>query len=124
MPLAVLVAFFALIFGPTLLDGRVIVFGDALKEFYPIRTVIWQMIRNGHLPVWLPHILSGYPANAMVMLGIPYPLTCGYLFLPGPWGEQVYVLAPYFLAPLFTYAFLREWKRSEAASVLGALTFG
>lgn len=124
MPRAVLVAFFALMFGPTLLDGRIILIGDPLKQFYPIRTVVWQMIRDGHLPLWLPHILSGYPSMGMVMLGIGYPLTWGYLFLAGPWGEQVYILAPYFLAPLFTYAFLREWKRSEAASVLGGLTFG
>lgn len=124
MPLVVLTAFFALIFGPTLLGGRLVLIGDPLKQFYPIRTVAWQMIRDGHLPLWTPHILSGYPLSSMVMLGLGYPLTWSYLFLPGQWAEQIYVLAPYLLAPLFTYAFLREWDRSQAAALLGALTFG
>jgi hypothetical protein len=121
---AVLFAFFALLFGPTLLHGRMILIGDPLKQFYPIRMVAWQMIRDGHLPLWTPHILSGYPMSSMIMLGLGYPLTWGYLFLPGHWAEQLFVLAPYFLAPIFTYAFLREWGRSPAASVLGGLTFG
>ena len=81
------------------------------------------MIRHGELPLWTPYILSGYPLLSMAQLGLAYPLTWGYLFLPGHVAEQIYVLAPFLLTPLFTYAYLRELNRSPLASLLGALTF-
>ncbi|HEX8457746.1 MAG TPA: YfhO family protein, partial [Pyrinomonadaceae bacterium] len=53
-----------------------------------------------------------------------YPLTWGYLFLPGHWAEQVYVLAPFLLSPIFTYAYAREVGCTRTASLLAGLTFG
>ena len=52
-----------------------------------------------------------------------YPLTWFYLFLPGYWAEEIYVLAPYLLAPVFTYGYVRETGRSRLAAVLAALSF-
>ena len=124
MPLAVLFAFFAFLFRDALFNERFLLVGDPLKQFYPLRTMIWASIRDGHFPLWIPHILSGYPTPAMAMLGLGYPLTWSYLVLPGWWAEQLYVLAPYALAPLFTYLFLREWDRSREGALLGALTYG
>ena len=49
--------------------------------------------------------MSGYPLLSMAQIGIGYPLTWGYLFLPGPLAEQIYNLAPYILFPVFTYAY-------------------
>jgi hypothetical protein len=60
----------------------------------------------------------------MAQLGIGYPLTWGYLFLSGHAAEQLYVLAPYLLAPAFTYAYAREIGRSRLASLLAGLSFG
>ncbi|HVT04751.1 MAG TPA: hypothetical protein VHL58_15415 [Thermoanaerobaculia bacterium] len=124
IPLVVMIAFFAVVFRKALFGGRFLLVGDPLRQLYPLRMVAWEVIRNGALPLWTPYILSGYPMFSMIMLGIGYPVTWGYLFLPGPWAEQIYILAPYFLAPIFTYAFLRELGRSPLASVLGGLVFG
>lgn len=124
MPIAVAIAFLVVLFREALFGGPLLLVGDPLRQFYPIRTVAWQMIRDGDFPFWAPHILSGYPLASMAMLGLGYPLTWGYLFLPGEWAEQIYVLAPYLLAPIFTYLFLRECGRSPEASLLGGLTFG
>src|SRR5262245_14459411 len=60
----------------------------------------------------------------MAQIAIGYPLTWGYLFLPGVWAEQLYVLAPYLLPPIFTYFFLRDIGRSRLASLLAGLAFG
>lgn len=89
-----------------------------------MRTVAWRMIRQGELPLWTPYIMSGYPLLSMAQLGLAYPLTWGYLFLPGYVAEQIYVLAPFLLAPAFTYAYLRELGRSPLAALCGALVFG
>jgi hypothetical protein len=60
----------------------------------------------------------------MAVVAIGYPLTWGYLFLPGYWAEQIYVLAPYLLAPIFTYFYARQIGRSTLASLLAGLSFG
>ncbi|HEX8457231.1 MAG TPA: YfhO family protein, partial [Pyrinomonadaceae bacterium] len=52
-----------------------------------------------------------------------YPLTWGYLFLPGHWAEQVYVLAPFLLSPIFTYAYAREVGCTRTASLLAGLAY-
>jgi hypothetical protein len=60
----------------------------------------------------------------MAQLGLGYPLTWGYLILPGYIAEQLYVYAPFFLAPSFTYAYARSIDRSPFASLLAGLSFG
>lgn len=118
-----IVAVFALCFGPTLLSGRVILMVDSLCYSYPLRTMAWQAIREGSLPLWTSLIFSGYPLLSMGQLSLGYPLTWGYLFLPGPWAEQVYVLAPFLLAPAFLYAYIRELGLSRIAALLAGLAF-
>jgi hypothetical protein len=68
--------------------------------------------------------MSGYPLLSMAQLGIGYPLTWGYLFLPGYLAEEIYVLAPFLLGPIFMYAYIREIGRSRMAALFGALSFG
>jgi len=116
--------FFVLFFWSALFGGEFLLTWDPLVYSYPLRTIAWEMIRQGSLPLWTPHVFSGYPLLSMAQLGIGYPLTWGYLFLPGHWAEQIYVLAPYLLAPLFTYIYAREVGRSRIASLLAGLSFG
>ena len=118
-----IVAVFALCFGPTLLSGKAILMVDSLCESYPARSVAWQGIRQGSLPLWTPLIFSGYPLLSMGQLSLGYPLTWGYLFLPGQWAEQIYVLAPFLLAPAFLYAYIRELGLSRLAALLAGLGF-
>src|SRR5712691_8779536 len=91
--LLVIVLFFMLFFGWVLFSGQVLIAGDAFCYSYPLRSVAWQMIRHGQLPLWTPNVLSGYPLLSMSQLGFGYPLTWGYLFLPGYRAEEIYVLA-------------------------------
>ena len=116
--------FFVAFFPQALFGGKYLILNDALFYSYPLRTIAWQMIRNGQLPLWTPTVMSGYPLLSMAQLGLAYPLTWGYLILPGHVAEQIYILAPFLLAPVFTYLYLREIKLSALASLFGALTFG
>ena len=115
---------FVLFFPHVLFGDRFIIAGDAMYYSYPLRTTAWRMIRAGQLPLWTPYTLAGYPLLSMAQVAIGYPLTWGYLFLPGQWAEQVYVLAPFLLAPAFTYAYARELGRSHLAALLAGLSFG
>jgi hypothetical protein len=96
---------------------------DPFSYSYPLRTIAWESIRSGVLPIWTPFILSGYPLLSMAQLGLGYPLTWGYLFLPGHWAEQFYILAPFLLSSLFTYVYARAIKRTRTASLLAGLSF-
>ncbi|HEV2884273.1 MAG TPA: YfhO family protein, partial [Pyrinomonadaceae bacterium] len=116
--------FFVAFFPQGLFGGKYLLVNDAFFYNYPLRTIAWRMLGAGELPLWTPYLMSGYPLLSMAQIGIAYPLTWGYAFLPGHVAEQIYVLAPFLLAPLFTYAYLREIGRSPLASLLGALTFG
>ncbi|HYG11914.1 MAG TPA: hypothetical protein VD835_18345 [Pyrinomonadaceae bacterium] len=122
--LAVVAAFFTLMFAQQIFGGKFLLAGDPLYYSYPLRTVGWEMLRAGQLPLWTPLVLSGYPLLSMSQLAFAYPLTWGYLFLPGYLAEQIYVLAPFLLSPAFTYAYARETGRSRTASLLAGLTFG
>jgi hypothetical protein len=121
---ACITLFFIASFPQGLFGGKYLLVNDAFFYSFPLRKVAWDMIRAGVLPLWTPNLLSGYPLLSMAQIGLGYPLTWGYLFLPGHVAEQIYVLAPFLLAPIFTYAYLRVLQRSPLASLLGALTFG
>src|SRR5215468_7540587 len=122
--ISAIVAFFAIFFWRAIFGGAIIIGGDPLVYSYPLRTVAWETIRSGALPLWTPLIFSGYPLLSMAVVALGYPLTWGYLFLPGYRAEQIFVLAPYLLAPIFTYAYAREVGRSRLASTLAGLSFG
>ncbi len=121
--LAVIVACFFLFFWPTTFKAQLLVFSDSLVYSYPLRVVAFDMLSHGTLPLWTPAVLSGYPLLSMAQLGLGYPLTWFYLLLPGYWAEQVYVLAPYLLSPIFSYFYLRQIDCSRAAALLGGLSF-
>ncbi|MGH9944606.1 MAG: hypothetical protein ACRD9R_19845 [Pyrinomonadaceae bacterium] len=116
--------FFTGFFGWVLFSDRFLIGGDAFVYSYPLRTVAWQMIREGHLPLWTPLLFSGYPVLSMAQVAVGYPLTWVYLILPGYYAEQIFVLAPFLLLPAFTYAYARTISLSRTASLLAGLTCG
>ncbi|MFL6211674.1 MAG: YfhO family protein [Pyrinomonadaceae bacterium] len=122
--LAFIVCFFFLFFSWLGTEHKLSVGSDAFGYSFPLRTVAWAMLRQGAWPLWTPHVLSGYPLLAMTQLALGYPLTWGYLFLPGHYAEEIYLLAPFLLAPAFTYAYARELALSRTAALLAGLTFG
>ena len=116
--------FFLAFFWRTLFTGKYLLYGDPLTYSLPLRTAAWGMIKQGLLPLWTPLLFSGYPLLSMSQLGLAYPLTWGYLFLPNYWAEQVYCFTPFLLSPLFTFVYAREIGRSRTASLLAGLSFG
>ena len=121
---AIFAGFFVAFFWRALFTGKFFVTADAFIYSYPLRTIVWQELRQGHLPLWTSQIMSGYPLLSMAQIGIGYPLTWFYLFLPGRFAETIYDLAPYLLFPIFIYCYLREIGRSRVAGILAGLSFG
>ena len=120
---AFILLFFIAFFAKVFISGRFIITGDPFYYSYPLRTVAWNMIGSGQLPLWTPLFLSGYPLLAVAQLGIGYPITWFHLFLPGHVAEQIYALAPFVIAPITTFAYLRTIGRSHLSSIFGGLAF-
>lgn len=121
--LSVVLLFFITSFGRFLFRGQFLIGGDAFFYLHPLRTVAFNMIRSGELPLWTPLLMSGYPLLAMSSVGIAYPLNWTHLFLPDHWALQIYVLAPFILAPVFTYAYVRTIGLTRTAALLAGLSF-
>lgn len=116
--------FFLLFFGRTVASGKFLVAADAFYQSYPLRTVAWGMLRGGEWPLWTPLVFAGYPLLSMGQLSLGYPFTWGYLFLPGHWAEQIYLLTPFLLSPVFTYIYARQIGRTPLAALLAGLCYG
>ncbi|HEY0321018.1 MAG TPA: YfhO family protein [Pyrinomonadaceae bacterium] len=119
----VIIIFFILFFGDILFGDKSIIGGDSFFYTWPLRTVSWDTIRHGTLPLWTPFLMSGYPLLSISHIALGYPLTWGYLFLPEHRAELIFILAPYLLSPAFMYAYARQIGRSRTGSLLAGLSF-
>jgi hypothetical protein len=113
---------FVLFFWPATLRGQFLILHDSWVWSYPLRSAAWRQLHEGRLPLWTTGIFSGYPLLSMSQLGLGYPLTWAYFF-HGGWGEQVYVLAPFVLSPIFVYCYAREVRRTRSAALLAGLAY-
>lgn len=120
----VITIFFILFFYPIFFTGKFFIINDSFLYLYPLRVTAWNTIKSGTMPTWTPLVMSGYPLLSMAQIGLGYPLTWGYAFLPSHWGEQIYTATPHLLTPILLYAYMREMGRSRLASILAGLTFG
>jgi hypothetical protein len=116
--------FFVMFFHKGIITGTFYTIGDQFVFLHPLRREAWKLISEGALPLWTPYFFSGFPLLAESHLGLAYPLTWGYLFLSGPWAEQINVLAPFLLAPIFTYLFVRALGKSRPAGIIAGFCFG
>ncbi len=114
------------LFGVPTAVGTPWLVGDNLIQNYPLRVLVGQDLRSGHLPLWNPLIWSGTPLLAGFNAGAAYPVTWLFALLPDAvaWmGNQVVVEV---VAATGMLALLRCLGRSWTAASLaaGAFTYG
>jgi hypothetical protein len=84
--------------------------------------------RHSQLPLWDPFHWAGQPFLGQVT-GAAYPANWLLGFFPFREGKlsvnvvHWYLVLLHFQAALFCYWLCRDWKRSQAASILGGLVF-
>jgi hypothetical protein len=96
--------------------------GDKVLYIQPIKTLVGQAWRNG-IPLWEPHMLSGYPVIGNAQAGIFYPGTLPYVFLPGADASDLVALFHLVMAGLGMFVYLRALRLRHLAAMLGAIVF-
>jgi len=98
--------------------------GDIFRLYYPQRAVYAAALRAGHLPLWTPNVLAGFPLLAEGQTGMFYPLNLLlYRFLPIDVALNYSILLALSLAGVAMYVLARVLRLRPAAAVLAALTF-
>lgn len=121
--LLVLVVLPVLVFAVPALLGHPVDPGDDLTQNYPLRILVGQQLRSGHLPLFDPYIWSGAPLLAGWNAGAAYPLTWLFAVLPGVAAWTLGLLVTWWVAGIGLFVFLRASRLAVLPSVLGALTF-
>ncbi len=97
--------------------------GDDATQNFPLRVLVGQQLRTGHLPIYDPGIWSGTPLLAGWNAGAAYPFTWVFAVLPATIAWTGNLLATSWVAGIGLYAFLRANRLEPLPSALGAVSF-
>lgn len=96
---------------------------DAVQQFYPWRKFAGQHLRQGEIPLWNPHELSGNPFVGNNQSAVFYPETWLHALMPTEralgWATSLY----FFISGALMYWFLRVLRLRRAACLIGAVAF-
>lgn len=96
---------------------------DVIRMLFPWKEYAVKSLSKGELPLWNPYNFSGTPFLANFQGGTFYPFNFLFLVLPILAAWTIYIIIQPFLAMLFTYLLLREFKLSRNSSLFGGIVF-
>ncbi len=96
---------------------------DTIRQLYPWRTIVIEILKTGKIPLWNPYNFSGTPLLANFQSAVFYPLNGLYLLFPQTTAWTMLVMLQSYLALLFTYGYIRSIGGSKLASWLGTISF-
>ncbi|MDB5096321.1 MAG: putative rane protein [Cyanobacteria bacterium RYN_339] len=122
-PVAGLFGALLVVLGPAIAAGKLLAYGDALVQDFPLRQLAVQAWRQGVVPFWNPFSFGGMPLLATVHVGVFYPGNWSFLVLPPVAAMNVAVLLAYWVAGASTYLLAREQGLSRASGFGAGLVF-
>lgn len=124
LALGFLLACDLLLFRGALLEGKVYYRSDTVTYYFPVADRLVDALREGQLLLWTQHIFGGFPLFADGEAGMLYPPNLiAYLLLPEPDAFIWSRVARYFMAAVFTFAYLHTLRLNRFAATVGALSF-
>ncbi|GAB4310721.1 MAG: hypothetical protein Kow0059_00300 [Candidatus Sumerlaeia bacterium] len=91
------------------------------EELLPF--AVHAAVRAGCLPLWNPWVACGTPLAAHPIASVYYPLAWITHLWPGSWSWDFFLLLRLWIAGLFTYLFLRQWRVNWGAALTGGALF-
>lgn len=95
---------------------------DNIVQSYPIKSLVFDSLKNGVLPLWNPYSAAGTPLLAAMQPAVFYPLSLLFV-LGNVWGWNLYLLLQIFFSGLFCFLLAREFKLNFWPSVFTAIAF-
>jgi len=96
---------------------------DPVRQQYPWRFLGIEKLQSFSLPLWNPYTFSGSPLLANLQSATFYPLNILFAVFPFHIAWSVLVLLQPLLMGLFLFVYLRYFKLSILASILGAIAY-
>lgn len=96
---------------------------DILRFIYPAKEFTINALKNFHIPLWNPYILSGNPHMAGLQSGTFYLFNILFLLLDFKFAWAIYIMLQPFLSGIFMYFLLREFKLQKSAALFGSISF-
>ncbi len=96
---------------------------DTVKQILPWMQTVREQLAAGRLPLWNPHLFSGYPLLGNGQSAPFSPFFLLTLFVPLP--KQMVAMAgvKLFVALLFGFLLIRRERVPDAAALLGSVVF-
>lgn len=127
LPAAVLASILLLFFGDLLFSGGERVLSakgtDLYAQFIHWHAFGFGELRNGHLPLWNPHIYAGAPFLGAFQSALFYPLNWLYLILQLPLAINLGIVLHLFLGGYFFQLWLHRRGLPLTAALLGSVLF-
>jgi hypothetical protein len=98
--------------------------GDLVTQNYPFRAFTATTVRHGHLPLWQPHLLAGYPWVGALQWGVFSPSSLPYYVLSTPTAWALSYILRLSLAAVFMTLFCRRLGAATAPAIVAGLAFG
>ncbi len=123
--LGILIGVWLIFFSRTLFFNQVYFLDDLKIIYYPLEHIYAGFQHNWQLPKWSNEFGFGQPLLAWGQLGFftPLHLLLRAVQMPPIILLQISIMTYFGLGLLGMFFFLRKWKASSMASVLGAIVF-
>ena len=96
---------------------------DVIRQLYPWKTFVIDLLKSGQFPLWNPYNFSGSPLFANSQSAVLYPLSIVYFLLPQVVAWSLLVALQPLLAGFFTYLYSRQIRMERRASIFAATTY-
>ena len=110
-------------FFPVIFSNQTFASRDIYNFFAPRRFFAAEAIKSGAIPLWNPYLASGVPFLANLQSSIFYPLSGIYYVLPFQLGFKYFIIMHYYLAGLFMFFLMRQWRYDIYSSLLSGIVF-
>jgi len=96
---------------------------DTHGLMYPLKQQIAESLRSGHLPLWDPFSLCGYPIIGSYISAVFLPHNLLLVLLPFPLAFSLWVVLKHILAAVFQFLFLRQLQIPLPAAAAAGIAF-
>lgn len=108
-------------FLPSIIEGKILIFGDNYSLQIPGRVFTGYWLKQGIIPWWNPTIFAGIPWAHEMSQSVFYPTTIFFTFL-NPGVAINFSVASHLLFTFFgMFLLVRLWVKNDTAALIGAI---